>query len=195
MAGADPRHPADPLRAALRDLGASYLARGVQVRPGSPMLLATVAAPAGGRTLLAGLPGGPQPAIAALLTLVAPAVDGLAGRSLPDLPAIELGAPVTGRGPYTRLVLVRRGRDGRGYPVRHTAYAMLHGLARSAAFAVIAPHRMAPAGARVPVLPLPADPPGPAGAGRPADGAHLGLNGSHQRGQRPIHGTFVRPSR
>jgi molybdopterin molybdotransferase len=162
VVGGGAHHSADPLRAALRDLGVCYVAGDVQVRPGAPMLLATVATPAGGRTLLAGLPGRPQPAVAALLTLVTPAIDGLAGRSLPDLSVIELGAPITGRGPHTRLAPVRRGCDGRGYPVRHTAYAMLHGLARSAAFAVIAPYRMAAAGARVPVLPLSAGPPGPA---------------------------------
>ena len=163
VVGASVRHPTDPLRAALRGLGAYYLANDVQVRPGSPMLLATVATPAGGRTLLAGLPGRPQSAVVALLTLVAPAIDGMAGRSLSAMPVIELGAPIAGRGPRTRLESIRLGQDGRGYPVRVTGYAMLRGLARSAAFAVIVPHRMAAAGARVPVLPLPAGPLNPAG--------------------------------
>ena len=81
------------------------------------MLLTTVEDPAGRSTLLAGLPGSPQSAIIALLTLVAPALAGLTGRDLPRLPAIELGAPIPGRAAHTCLALVSRGPDDCAYPV------------------------------------------------------------------------------
>lgn len=59
--GGTMRGPVDQLRGALRELGARYLVDTVQVRPGSPMLLATLTSLAGGSTLMAGLPG--QPAV------------------------------------------------------------------------------------------------------------------------------------
>jgi molybdopterin molybdotransferase len=147
--------PADHLHAALRQLHAVYQVNTVEVRPGSPMLLTTLADPARGTALLAGLPGNPLAAIIAMMTLVAPALAGLAGRALPDLPTVELGGQIRARGSCTHLALVRQGHDGRGYPVSHTAPATLRGLAQSAGFAVIPPHQTAPAGARVLVLPLP----------------------------------------
>jgi molybdopterin molybdotransferase len=109
----------------------------------------------GAAPLLAGLPGNPQAAIAALLTLVPPALAGLTGRGLPELPAIELGAPIPGRGARTHLALITRGQDGRGYPAAHAGSAMLRGLARAAGFAVIAPRQKAVCGTTVPFMPLP----------------------------------------
>jgi molybdopterin molybdotransferase len=153
--GGTMRGPVDELRGALRELGALYLVDTVQVRPGSPMLLTILENPAGGSTLLAGLPGNPQAAIIALLTLAAPALAGLTGRSLPDLPAIELGAAIPGRGARTHLALVCRGPDGCGYPVAHGGPAMLRGLAQAAGFAVIAPRQTADPGDLVPFVPLP----------------------------------------
>jgi molybdopterin molybdotransferase len=153
--GGTMRGSVDELRGALSELGASYLVDTVQARPGAPMLLAALADPTGASTLLAGLPGNPQAAIAALLTLVPPALAGLAGRSLPELPAIELGAPIPGRGARTHLALVSRGQDGRGYPVAHAGSAMLRGLAQAAGFAVIAPRQKADCGTTVTFMPLP----------------------------------------
>src|SRR5439155_1333179 len=80
-----------------------------------------------GRTLVAGLPGNPQSAIVALVSLVAPALAGLAGRTLPELGRIRLGAPIPGRGGYTHLGLV----DRAGRPVPHVGSAMLRGVAVS----------------------------------------------------------------
>jgi hypothetical protein len=148
------RGPVEGLRGALRALGARYLVDTVQVRPGAPMLLAIMNSPAGG-TLLAGLPGNPQAAVIGLLTLVTPALAGLVGRNLSGLAAIRLGAPVPGCGSRTHLVLVGLGPDGCGYPVAHTAPAMLRGLAHAAGFAVIAPRQTAESGDLVPFLPLP----------------------------------------
>jgi molybdopterin molybdotransferase len=142
--------PVDHLHPALASLGASYVVNTVAVRPGFPML---VAALPGGR-FLAGLPGNPQSAVVALVSLVAPLLAGLQGRALPALPPVTLGADVPGRGTHTHLALVRL-VDGRAYPVSHVASSMLRGLARSTGFAVIRPGTNGAAGDVLPLVPLP----------------------------------------
>jgi molybdopterin molybdotransferase len=156
--GGTMRGPVDHLHAALRELNALYEVNTAHVRPGSPMLLTTLTHSGRGTTLLAGLPGNPQAAIIALVTLVAPALAGLAGRALPNLPTVELGRQIPARGSCTHLALVRQGHDGRMYPVTHTAAATLRGLTQSAGFAVIPPNDTAAVGARVPLVPLPISP-------------------------------------
>jgi molybdopterin molybdotransferase len=138
--------PVDHLHPALHELGADYVVNTVEVRPGFPMLLAKV-----GGTLVAGLPGNPQSAIVALVSLVAPALAGLTGRAVPQLPRIRLGAPVPGRGRYTHLALV----DRAGRPVAHVGSAMLRGLAASVGFAVIPPGGDGREGDEVALVPLP----------------------------------------
>lgn len=147
--------PVDHLHTALDRLGARYVVDSVGVRPGHPMLLATVPRPDGGTTLLAGLPGNPQSAIVALLSLVAPALDGLRGRSPVALPRVRAGGDIPGRGVDTHLALVRLGPDGLAYPVRHAGSAMLRGLAQAYGFAVIAPGTSAVRGGEVPLVRLP----------------------------------------
>ena len=143
--------PVDHLHAALASLQAAYVVNTVEVRPGFPMLLATLDNPRGGRTLFAGLPGNPQSAIVALVSLVAPALAGFAGRALPELRPIRLSAPIGGRGGFTHLALVRND----GEPLKHGASSMLRGLAQADGFAVIAPDTNAAAGDIVPFVPLP----------------------------------------
>lgn len=151
--------PVDHIHPALAALGASYVVNTVAVRPGFPMLLASVPAPGGRTVLLAGLPGNPQSAVVALMTLVAPALAGWLGSPPPDpgkLPRVRLGAPVRGRGGDTHLALVRRDPgDGLAWPLPHAGSAMLRGLAGAVGFAVVAPHTDAAAGDEVPLLPLP----------------------------------------
>lgn len=151
--------PVDHLHPALAELGAAYLVDTVAVRPGFPMLLATVGAPGGRRAAVAGLPGNPQSAVVALLTLVAPLLAGWSGRPVPPRPAyprVRLGAPVPGRGDHTHLALVRRDPEtGLVHPLPHTGSAMLRGLAGAVGFAVIAPGTEGSAGDQVPLLPLP----------------------------------------
>lgn len=149
--GGTMRGPVDHLHQALGELGARLLVDTVEVRPGFPMLLAELPRPAGGTALLAGLPGNPQSAVVAVLSLVAPALAGLAGRREPALGRIELAGPVPGRGRFTHLALV----DRAGTPVGHAGSAMLRGLAISAGFAVIEPGRSGSPGDEVPLLPLP----------------------------------------
>jgi molybdopterin molybdotransferase len=148
--------PVDHLHPALRELGAQYLVNTVAVRPGFPMLLARVPGGDGRDRFLAGLPGNPQSAIVALMSLVAPLLAGLLGRREPVLPTVTLGAAVPGRGSYTHLALV--GVDptnGTAHPLRHVGSAMLRGLAGADGFAVIRPDTSGEAGDRVPFVPLP----------------------------------------
>jgi molybdopterin molybdotransferase len=148
--------PVDHLHPALAALGATYLANTVGVRPGFPMLLAVV--PRDGRppAFVAGLPGNPQSAIVALVSLVAPLLCGLTGGDLPPLPRIRLGEVVRGRGDDTHLALVRRRPDGLAEPIGHAGSAMLRGLASADGFAVIAPGTTGSPGDEVPLVPLPA---------------------------------------
>ncbi|MEQ4300624.1 molybdopterin molybdotransferase MoeA [Plantactinospora sp. B6F1] len=148
--------PVDHLHPALRDLGAEYVVNTVAVRPGFPMLLARVTGPDGRARFVAGLPGNPQSAIVAVVSLVAPLLAGLCGRAMPELPRVTLAEPVAGRGDYTHLALVRVDpADNTANPVRHVGSAMLRGLAGAAGFAVIAPGTKGEPGDRVPVVPLP----------------------------------------
>lgn len=148
--------PVDHLHPALRELGAEYLVNTVAVRPGFPMLLARVPGADGRPRFLAGLPGNPQSAVIALASLVAPLLAGVQGRGLPELPLVELGAPVHGRGNCTHLALAALTPDGRtAHPVPHVGSAMLRGLSRAHGFVVVAPHTSAAAGATVPFLALP----------------------------------------
>ncbi len=143
--------PVDHLHPALDRLGGRYVVNTVEVRPGFPMLLSRVPRPDGGTALVAGLPGNPQSAVVALLSLVVPAVAGMVGRPLPEPGRIRLAAPVAGRGGYTHLALV----DSSGRPVSHVASSMLRGLVTSAGFAVIPPGGSGAAGDDVALVPLP----------------------------------------
>lgn len=143
--------PVDHLHPALAELGGEFVVNTVEVRPGFPMLLAAVPRPGGGTALVAGLPGNPQSAVVALVSLVGPALAGLTGRPLPELPRIRLSTEVRGRGGYTHLALV----DAAGAAVGHAASSMLRGLAGAVGFAVIAPGAAAGVGDEVPLVPLP----------------------------------------
>lgn len=120
------------------------------------MLLARLAGHDGRIRFVAGLPGNPQSAIVALVSLVAPLLAGLQGRSMPVLPQITLAEAVPGRGDHTHLALVRLDRAaGTATPVRHVGSAMLRGLAGADGFAVIRPGTSGEPGDRVPIVPLP----------------------------------------
>jgi molybdopterin molybdotransferase len=149
--------PVDHLHPALAELGAEYIANTVAVRPGFPMLLARVpgAGPDGRTAFVAGLPGNPQSAIVALVSLVVPLLAGLAGRAAPALGEVTLGETVHGRRGDTHLALVRVESSGLAHPLAHSGSAMLRGLARADGFAVIPPHGQGEAGSAVPMVPLP----------------------------------------
>ncbi|HEU5127821.1 MAG TPA: molybdopterin-binding protein [Glycomyces sp.] len=139
--------PVDHLHPALGKLGADYVINTVSVRPGFPMLLARTE---DGR-FIAGLPGNPQSAVIAVVSLVVPLLAGLRGLPLPELRSITLAEDVPGRGPATHLALV----DRAGNRLAHHGSAMLRGLASAAGFAVVPPEGKAHAGQDVPLVTVP----------------------------------------
>ena len=148
--------PVDHLHPALAELGAEYIVNTVAVRPGFPMLLARLTGADGRARFLAGLPGNPQSAVIALVSLVQPLLAGLAGRPAPKLPAMPTTEPVGGRGDDTRLALAALTADGRSAtPVPHVGSAMLRGLANAHGFLVVRPGTDAAAGDVLSFLPLP----------------------------------------
>ena len=148
--------PVDHLHPALAELGAEYIVNTVAVRPGFPMLLARVTGSDGRTRFVGGLPGNPQSAVIALVTLVAPLLAGLHGRELAPLPRVEVTTPVPGRGGFTHLALAALDHDRRtATPVGHVGSAMLRGLAHAHGFVVVRPDTAAAAGDLVPFLPMP----------------------------------------
>ena len=132
MAGAG---PADRLRPWLAEVGARLVVDSVVVRPGHPMVLAELP---GGRPLV-GLPGNPLAAVAALLGLLGPLLDGLGGRTAEEPERAGLvGWEPRGR-PATVLLPVRRRADRTVEPSGRSGPAQLRGLAAADAVAVVPP--------------------------------------------------------
>jgi molybdopterin molybdotransferase len=144
--------PRDHLHAAIAELGGALVVDRVAVRPGHPMLLATL--PIDGRQVpLVGLPGNPHSAVAALMTLGAPLVAAMLGRSSPEssrVPAREELRSPTG---HTRLIAGVLAA-GEFCLSPYGGSAMLRGLAQSTGFAVV-PAGVVPAGGLVEWLALP----------------------------------------
>lgn len=140
--------PVDCLHAALAQIGARLVVDSVAVRPGHPMLLADWS----GVPVL-GLPGNPQSAVVALLSLGEPLLRSLRGLPVHELGAVtlthDLAAPVAEHRLVLGTVAV-----GRFTAVSHLGSAMLRGLAAAEGFAVIPPGGAA-ADSQVSWLPLP----------------------------------------
>ncbi|MEV0846124.1 molybdopterin-binding protein [Streptomyces sp. NPDC049954] len=126
--------PVDHVHPVLDRIGARLLVDGVSVRPGHPMLLAATAS---GQHLV-GLPGNPLAAVSGLLTLAAPLLRVLAGRAGTQPYAVPVAEEVQGHPQDTRLLPVRL-RSGRAEVVRFNGPAMLRGMARAEALAVVPP--------------------------------------------------------
>jgi molybdopterin molybdotransferase len=145
--------PRDHLHAALTAAAGSLIIDCVAVRPGHPMLLATLSTASGGLVPVIGLPGNPHSAIIGLMTFAQPIIDSMLGRpalTLRSVPTVEALRSPAG---HTRLIagnLV----DGRFVLSPYGGSAMLRGLAQSTGFAV-AQAGDTPAGAVVEWLPLP----------------------------------------
>ncbi|MEO8519522.1 MAG: molybdopterin molybdotransferase MoeA [Dermatophilaceae bacterium] len=143
--------PRDHVRAAIAQAGGRVVVEGVHVKPGHPMLLASLP----GDRWLVGLPGNPFAACAGLLTLVRPLLDGMHGvrpaaTVMATLTTAEPGRPGDGH----RLLPVRLGDGGRATILPSCGSAMLRGLAHATGLAVIPPPGAA-AGDQVEYLPLP----------------------------------------
>jgi molybdopterin molybdotransferase len=143
--------PVDHLHAAIAQCEGEVVIDSVAVRPGHPMLAATLDK---GRAWLVGLPGNPQSAIATLMSLGAPILAGLAGRpALPELAEVSSAEAVGAPAHEDRLVLGRVA-DGVFVPGTHLGSGMLRGLAAASGFAVLPPGGVGP-GDPVRWLPLP----------------------------------------
>jgi molybdopterin molybdotransferase len=126
--------PVDHLHEALLRCGADLIVDQVACRPGHPQLLASLGA---GRHLL-GLPGNPQSAVVALMTMGVPLVAALTGQPLTPMPEVAMTADVTAPARETRLVAAVLS-GGVATPVDHLGSGMLRGLAAADGFAVIPP--------------------------------------------------------
>ncbi|GAA1773855.1 molybdopterin-binding protein [Streptomonospora arabica] len=168
VCGASSKGPADHLRAALSAVGATVVVDGVACRPGHPQLLAylgrpeasggpgerpsapagrsgaddVVAASSGGPgTVVVGLPGNPNAALAASATLLIPALRAMAGGPETDTalpPSMRVKGAVHPHAHDTRLVAVRVA-GGQAEPVGHDRPGSLRGAALADAYAVIPP--------------------------------------------------------
>lgn len=140
---------ADFLPMALRALGAELVVDGVRVRPGHPQVLARL--PDG--RLVVGMPGNPLAALAAAVTVLAPALAALAGRDRPRTSTVRTTDALPAATASHRLVPVTvRGDLAR--PTGHAGASMLRGAALADAFAVVPPGADLPAGSTVELLPL-----------------------------------------
>ena len=122
--------PRDFLHKAIANLNGEILIDKVAVRPGHPQLLASISG-----TPLIGLPGNPQSAVVALLTLGKPLIDATFGRMLSELPFISSDDQFEAQPGFTRLVLGKL-NNGNFMMGEYLGSAMLRSLAHADGFAV-----------------------------------------------------------
>ena len=123
--------PRDYLHDALEKINAEILVDTVAVRPGHPMLLARKE-----NVAIVGLPGNPQSAIVALVSLGGPVITSLLGQMQEDLPSVITNDDLTAPDNFTRLVIGNL-VGGRFVVAHYLGSAMLRGLAHSTGFAVV----------------------------------------------------------
>ena len=123
--------PRDFLHEALFRIGAQILVDTVAVRPGHPMLLANL-----NQCAVLGLPGNPQSAIVALMSLGAPVITSLLGGSGSELPTVLTRSELTAPADFTRLIIgnIVNGQFEVG---QYLGSAMLRGLAHATGFAIV----------------------------------------------------------
>lgn len=122
--------PRDFLHAAISALNGEIVVDKVACRPGHPQLLASV-----NKQPLIGLPGNPQSAVVALMTLGKPLIDSMLGIPHKELPVITSEDSFEAQPGFTRLVLgtLEQGNFTAG---KFLGSAMLRSLAHADGFAV-----------------------------------------------------------
>lgn len=122
--------PRDFLQGSIHALNGVIHISKVAVRPGHPQMLAEVDG-----VPLIGLPGNPQSAVVALMTLGQPLIDAMIGRNPHALPEVTSDDKFEAQENFTRLVLgtVNNGKFSIG---SYLGSAMLRGLAQADGFAV-----------------------------------------------------------
>lgn len=144
--------PRDHMHAAIEAVGGQLVVDRVAVRPGHPMLLASLTH--GDRTVpLVGLPGNPHSAVVGFVTLAVPAIDVLLGRAPASTLKVIAGEELRAPAGHTRLI-AGTVRDGMFQLSPYGGSAMLRGLAQSTGFAIV-PEGVRPRGSVVEWLPLP----------------------------------------
>ncbi|GAA3748032.1 molybdopterin-binding protein [Spinactinospora alkalitolerans] len=149
VCGASSTGPADHLRTALAELDVTVVVDGVACRPGHPQLLGHFGPQRAPGPVVVGLPGNPNAALAAALTLLVPVLAALTGRLDPGaapprtLPLRD-GAGVAPHHRDTRLIAVRAD-GGHAEPVGHDRPGVLRGAAMADALAVVPPDWTGPA--------------------------------------------------
>jgi molybdopterin molybdotransferase len=141
--------PVDHLHRALSACGARLVVDHVACRPGHPQLLASWSPT---RHAL-GLPGNPQSAVVALMTLGAAVTAGLTARPLSALPTVSVTTDVAAPARETRLIAATL-HGGEVTAVEYLGSGMLRGLAAAHGFAIIPPGGVA-AGTAVRWMALP----------------------------------------
>ena len=123
--------PRDFLHEAFLSIDAQILIDTVAVRPGHPMLLARLH-----QRALLGLPGNPQSAIVALMSLGAPVITSMLGGFGSELPTVITRSELTAPADFTRLIIgnIVNGQFEVG---QYLGSAMLRGLAHATGFAVV----------------------------------------------------------
>lgn len=145
--------PADHLRPAAGQLGATTLIGSVAMRPGHPAMLSRLP---DGRLLVA-LPGNPLAALMAVVTLLEPLLEAATGQPPSSPVTARSGESIRGAGHSHRLLPARWADPAERQvlvPSEHTGSAMMRGLA-SADVVLVAPPSGAAAGDPVGYLPLP----------------------------------------
>lgn len=122
--------PRDFLHAAISALNGQIVVDKVACRPGHPQLLASV----NGKPLI-GLPGNPQSAVVALMTLGQPLINAMLGVPQKELPIITTQDTFEAQPGFTRLVLgtLEQGTFTAG---QYLGSAMLRSLAHADGFAI-----------------------------------------------------------
>jgi molybdopterin molybdotransferase len=122
--------PRDFLHSAIAALNGEIVVDKVACRPGHPQLLATV-----NKKPLIGLPGNPQSAVVALMTLGQPLINSMLGVPNNDLPVVASKDKFEAQAGFTRLVLGNL-VNGSFVMGQFLGSAMLRSLAHADGFAV-----------------------------------------------------------
>lgn len=144
--------PQDHVHKIVAALDGKFLVDRIKARPGHPMLLAEIPSVSKKLALL-GLPGNPQSAVVALLTLGTPLIYSLLGRNSIPLEEFPTAQELVAAKGFTRLIagnLIAH----RFHAANYLGSAMLRGLAHSTGFAVI-PSGTRAEGEMIRWLPLP----------------------------------------
>ena len=147
--GGTAQGPRDYLHGALEAIQAQILIDTVKVRPGHPMLLARK-----GEVAILGLPGNPQSAVVALVSLGQPVIASQVGQRQKELAVVTTASELTAPEDFTRLIIGNL-IDAHFHVAPYLGSAMLRGLAHSDGFAVVT-KAVTGAGEQVRWLDLPA---------------------------------------